>query len=877
MTVDRAPRSEGRRAVPIRLLLIGSAVALALFVVLSVVGLARLVPRARGLEQRGAELTTVSLAMRELDSSLTGIAQELVGAAREVRHAGPAAAAGRLEHVRVRLRALFDSTFIASGKVFGPISDSARVALARATLAENAAAVALLDAEVRLTVGDGAGALRSVDRAQALQRSAQRHLDVLAHDIVVDLVDRELGYNRASDRALRFMFWWGIIGLVLVGEVAVLAYLRLVRPLGALEHGLAELAAGNFRYRLPARRADELGRLVDHVNGIAELLGARSSEESQRAWNLSERLDQVLDEGADEIYIFDAVTWRFLVTSRAARGNLGYTEAQLAALTPLDLLPEFGRERFATVLDAVRSGVPPRTFLATTQRRADGSTYPVEMTVRYSGAESPPVFHAAVQDVSERLRIEAERDLVFEHAADLMMVGNLASGRVLRVNRSLARFLGVAEDDVAGRPLLQFMHPDDLETARAHVARLGQGVPMSDVALRIRTPSGEHRWVSWNIDPPREGTIYAVGRDITDRRRAEQRQAELQAAVARSAREWRMTFDALDDPVVILNDAGLIVRLNEAARRLAGQPHADLLGRGLEVLEPARLWRRAEELAAQVRCEDEPHTWDLRVHPVSASPEGRVASVIVAHDVTAVVRLQDAARRNEAMAAIGALVAGVAHEVRNPLFSMTATLDALEARRRTSQAGARHIQILRGQLDRLQQLMRELLEYGKPPELAPADVGFDAVARQALEDCAALACEHRVEVALDLPPSLPLLRADRARLAQVYVNLLTNSIHYSPEGSRVVMRARVIRDGGAVWLETFVEDAGRGFPAEDLPRIFEPFFSRRPGGTGLGLALVQRIVEQHGGSVTAGNRREGGAVVTVRLPLARAEVRGATT
>jgi signal transduction histidine kinase len=239
--------------------------------------------------------------------------------------------------------------------------------------------------------------------------------------------------------------------------------------------------------------------------------------------------------------------------------------------------------------------------------------------------------------------------------------------------------------------------------------------------------------------------------------------------------------------------------------------------------------------------------------------------------VTSVVRLQDAARRNEAMAAMGALVAGVAHEVRNPLFSMSATLDALEARQGAG-AGGRHMEILHGQLDRLQQLMGELLDYGRPPALATADVGFDAVARQAVDEGAALARERGVELVADVPAGLPRIRADQARLAQVYVNLITNAIHYSPQGARVVVRARLAGENGSQWLETVVEDAGRGFPAEDLPRIFEPFFSRRPGGTGLGLALVQRIVEQHGGSVTAGNRPEGGAAVVVRLPLAGAQV-----
>jgi len=861
----------------IRALLIASAAVLLLFVVLTVVALARLVPHARALREGGESLATVSLAIQSRDSALGATADELTAAAETVRRSGrlPPATSDAL---RTRLRVLFDSTFSAQGKVFGSIPDSARVALARATLAETDATLGLLDAEIRLTFGDVAGALAAVANARVRQAETRRHLDALTAAIVADLAEHEIGYARASARAVRVTIWWAVVGFGLVAALSLLAYVRLYEPLAALERGLRELGSGNFRHRLTVRRNDELGRLQTYLNSVAETLGERASVEARHAHNLSVRLGRVLDEGSNEIYIFDAETWRFLVTSRAARRNLGYTDVRLAGMTPLDLLPEYSRDRFAAVLETVRGGVQPRVFLTTTQRRADGSTYPVEMVLQFSDTETPAVYHAVVQDITERMRIEAERDLVFQHSADLMAIGNITTRRWMRVNPAMVAVLGQSESDLVARPFLDFVHPEDQPLARRQLDQLAEGVPVRGTAVRVLGGDGEYRWVSWNIEPPREGMIYAIGRDITDRRRAETRQAELQAAVARSAREWRMTFDALDDPVVIVSQSGQIVRLNEAARRLSGQSHGDVLGRGLDVLEPPALWRRAAELAEQVRRDGRPassqlrsgrdgRTWDLQIHSVSGAGAGAMAAIIIAHDVTPVVLLQDSARRNEAMAAMGALVAGVAHEVRNPLFSMTATLDAFEARLSAEQASQRHIRVLRSQLDRLQQLMRELLEYGKPPQLSLGPVGFDQVARQAAEESALIAREHGVAIEIDVPPALPLVRADRARLAQVYVNLLTNAIHHSPEGARVAIRARDVRENGASWLETEVEDSGKGFRPEDLPRIFEPFFSRRPGGTGLGLALVQRIVEQHGGAVAAANRADGGAVVSVRLPL----------
>jgi signal transduction histidine kinase len=101
----------------------------------------------------------------------------------------------------------------------------------------------------------------------------------------------------------------------------------------------------------------------------------------------------------------------------------------------------------------------------------------------------------------------------------------------------------------------------------------------------------------------------------------------------------------------------------------------------------------------------------------------------------------------------------------------------------------------------------------------------------------------------------------------VLTNLLTNAVQHAPDGSCVTVRANDLHLDGRSWLECVVADEGPGFAAGDLPHVFEPFYTRRRGGTGLGLALVHRIMEQHGGAVEAVNADGGGAVVRIRLPL----------
>jgi PAS domain S-box-containing protein len=257
----------------------------------------------------------------------------------------------------------------------------------------------------------------------------------------------------------------------------------------------------------------------------------------------------------------------------------------------------------------------------------------------------------------------------------------------------------------------------------------------------------------------------------------------------------------------------------------------------------------------------------LQVVLAHRSPAGEVDFLSsIARDISQRMQAEQELRRSHTMAALGSLVAGVAHEVRNPLFGISSTLDAFEARFGGKHDHRSYVAVLRQQLDRLTSLMNDLLEYAKPTRLELQHGRLEDVVAHAKDACAPLKEGAAVTIDARFAPDLPPLRMDPRRLGQVFRNLLENALQHSPAGGRVRLEARRVQLQGAAWVECSVEDDGPGFQGEDLPHLFEPFFTRRHGGTGLGLSIVQRIVSDHGGSIAASNSKAGGARVTLWLP-----------
>jgi PAS domain S-box-containing protein len=290
-----------------------------------------------------------------------------------------------------------------------------------------------------------------------------------------------------------------------------------------------------------------------------------------------------------------------------------------------------------------------------------------------------------------------------------------------------------------------------------------------------------------------------------------------------------------------------------------------------QLVRPEEFLARVRELYAQpeVESQDVLELKDGRVFERYSQPQrigGRnVGRVWSFRDVTERRRAEEERARLQVMSALGHLVGGLAHEVRNPLFAISATLEGLVASVGDEKV-RRALDNLLEPTARLSDLMAELLEYGKPLAGELCEGSLWDLLGQAVKDCAGLARERGVRLTVRLGDRDLRVSMVRRRLVIAFTNLIQNALQHTAEGGEVIVEAKDVIEEGGVRVRCLFQDSGTGFQEADLPQVFNPFFTRRRGGTGLGLSIVQRIVEEHRGRIRAGNRPEGGALITLDLP-----------
>lgn len=354
---------------------------------------------------------------------------------------------------------------------------------------------------------------------------------------------------------------------------------------------------------------------------------------------------------------------------------------------------------------------------------------------------------------------------------------------------------------------------------------------------------------------------------------------------APAADDWEVPFTAAGYAVAIVDGSNLIVRANQTLAAMAGIEISDAVGRPIsEVLHDCPL---LHSLLSESRATGESRSGtdtgtgdrfiELTVAPLLSGGTDRLG--VLVRDVSEQKWTQSHIVQSEKMAAIGHVVAGVAHELNNPLASIAGLSDFLLEGPGLPAEEREHLRVIHEQAERASKIVRNLLSFAREGASKTTSVDLNDVVERTFFLVSYELRLREVGTEVDLDPDLPSIKADKSRVQQVVLNLLINAYQAldSPEVKDPTIRVRTLQRDNSVLLR--ISDNGPGVPEEAADRIFDPFFTTKDAtsGTGFGLAICRDITKEFGGALTLDRGAAGGATFEVSFPITEDEVSQGTT
>jgi len=356
-------------------------------------------------------------------------------------------------------------------------------------------------------------------------------------------------------------------------------------------------------------------------------------------------------------------------------------------------------------------------------------------------------------------------------------------------------------------------------------------------------------------------------------------------------------FNSIQEGIIVTDSKGRITYLNDAACQLFGLEADDSLGKRLDERVRGLDWNALSRESAVSRDMEifypanrfinfysvplviERHATDDKIEPEPDRPKinisgEQVGHAIILRDITESRRSEQQTLESERLNALTLLAAGVAHEIGNPLNSLNIHLQLIEREARKFDGAKRaelqeSVEVARTEVNRLDSIIGQFLRAIRPtrPQLRPESV--NSIVEEAIRFFAPEIKDRDIVVEQELRSDLPLLELDRDQMKQAFYNVIKNS--FEAMKARGILRIRTDTDESHVLVR--FTDTGGGISAENLSRVFEPYFTTKTSGTGLGLLIVRRIVREHGGELSIESSEGKGLTLTIRLPYIDRRVR----
>lgn len=600
------------------------------------------------------------------------------------------------------------------------------------------------------------------------------------------------------------------------------------------------------------------------------------------------RLRALLEAAVDGIISIDE--WGVIQTMNLAAERLfGYAAREMIGQSVNILMPSPYRQE--------HDGYIAR-YLATGEKRIigigrevvglrkDGTIFPIELSVAEARLGDWRGFVGIIRDLTERKRAEERFRLVVESAANAIVMVD-ATGAIVLVNSQAEMFFGYRREELIGQPV-EILVPERFRTEHADYRASFFASPSARPMGMGRDLFGRHKDgsefpVEIGLTPIQtsEGLlILSVIVDITERKRAEEARSHLAALVESS-----------DDAIISKALDGTIMSWNAGAERMYGYSAAEALGRPISLIMPPD---HSNELSAilekikrgeginhfdtvRVRKDGQRIDVSLTVSPIEEAKGRILGASVIARDITEQKRANEEIRvmtqqlwQAAKLASVGELAASIAHELNNPLATVSLRIESVLARTPRDDPRRKALEIIDQETKRMGELVANLLQFSRRGDGQVSTVDI----RQELTKAVELIHHHfrkrLITVVQEIAPDMPVIYSDRQKLRQVFLNLLTNASDAMPQGGTLTLRASAATlDKGKPAVLIEFADTGVGIPIENLEKIMEPFFTTKEEGkgTGLGLAICRRVIQEGRGTIQITSEVGTGTTVRILLPV----------
>jgi two-component system, sporulation sensor kinase E len=575
----------------------------------------------------------------------------------------------------------------------------------------------------------------------------------------------------------------------------------------------------------------------------------------------------VFNRAVDSIVIFDEFG-RFIDVNPAFCMSLNLEKTKLLNLSFQQFIAKEYVDDFVRLLAELKEKGTAKGELSLV--RLDGTVKMFELTTTsnvYSG-----FYMAIMRDVTDRKNMEIKLQkseerfrAIFEQAHEAILIWD-DYGYILNANRAASRTFELPLNLLVRKNLFDFLDYDD-EKVKCIFAKFRKKGEIRD-ELTFHMPNGEDKQLEFTMKKGAiDGYHLTIFRNVTERRKIEKELRE-------SEQKFRSIFDHAMNGILLWGQGYRILDVNPIACEIFEAEKEQLLHRPITEFIPEKARKHFQRLIHQSERVGEAYA------EVDFSNDGKQkiiefalkkeiipgVGMMMLRDITERKEMELQIRKSDTLNIVGELAAGIAHEIRNPMTALKGFIQLLQGS--IKEDYSMYFNVIMSELKRIESIITEFLVLAKPQAIQYKQNDVCKIMQDTIDLINVQAMMHNVQIVADFAPQLPLIYCEPNQLKQVFINILKNAIEVMPKGGDITVRIWQI-DRNHIRIS--ITDQGCGIPQDKIKKLGEPFYTTKERGTGLGLMVSYKIIEEHQGKIDVESEVGVGTTFYITLPIKRVE------